>query len=80
MKRFEIGSTYRMGWIGDSDLVTYFKVLKRTELTVQIEDQTTGEKRTCRIQKDLSAMNKAETVKPYGSYSMAPSLHADWVA
>lgn len=74
MKQFEIGKSYTHGWIGDSDLFTTWTVIKRTAQTITI---TTGrETKTCRIIKGLSEIRKAESIFPYGQYSMAPILSA----
>ena len=74
MRTFEVGKTYTHGWIGDAELFTSWTVIKRTAATITI---TTGkETKTCRIIKGLSEMNKAESVFPFGQYSMAPTLRA----
>lgn len=74
MRKFETGKSYTHGWIGDADLFTTWKVIKRTAQTITI---TTGkETKTCRIIKALSEMNGAECVFPFGQYSMAPTLRA----
>lgn len=70
MKTFEVGKKYNMGWIGDADLVTPMIVIGRTAKTVKLQD---GDKiRTCRVKLD----NDGEYVKPYGTYSMSPTLRA----
>lgn len=74
MTKFEVGKSYTHGWIGDADLFTTWKVIKRTAQTITI---TTGkETKTCRIIKALSERNNAECVFPFGQYSMCPTLRA----
>lgn len=74
MRKFEIGKNYTHGWIGDAELFTTWTVTKRTAQTVTIKH---GDKvKTCRIIKYLSEMEGAETVYPFGKYSMCPTLTA----
>lgn len=74
MNKFEIGKTYTHGWIGDSNLFTSWKVIKRTAQTVTITDGK--ETKTCKIIKGLSEIRNAESVYPFGKYSMSPILSA----
>lgn len=74
MRKFEIGKNYTHGWIGDAELFTTWTVTKRTAQTITITD---GRKtKTCRIIKGLSEMRNAESVYPFGQYSMCPILSA----
>lgn len=74
MRTFEIGKSYTHGWIGDAELFTTWTVTKRTAQTITITD---GRKsKTCRIIKGLSAIRNAESVYPFGQYSMCPILSA----
>ena len=75
MKTFEIGKTYTHGWIGDSNLFTTWKVVKRTAQTITITDGR--ETKTCKIIKQLSEWRGAESVYPEGKYSMCPILSAN---
>lgn len=75
MTKFEVGKKYTHGWIGDSELFTTWTVLKRTAQTVTI--QHNNQIKTCRIIKVLSERNKAESIFPFGNYSMAPVLKAE---
>ena len=75
MIKFEVGKTYTHGWIGDSDLETTWEVIKRTAQTITIKH--CKEIKTCRIIKDLSNWEGAECVRPYGTYSMCPTLRAN---
>ena len=74
MRRFEEGKKYTHGWIGDSSLFTTWEVIKRTAQTIKITD---GKKtKTCRIIKQISEWENAESVYPEGKYSMCPILRA----
>ena len=75
MKVFEIGKTYTHGWIGDSELFTTWKVIKRTEQTITITDGR--ETKTCKVNKYLTEIENAECVYPLGRYSMCPILRAN---
>ena len=75
MKKFEIGKEYTHGWIGDCELFTTWKVIKRTAQTVTIKNDR--ETKTCKIIKVLSEMENAETIYPFGKYSMCPTLRAN---
>lgn len=78
MLKFEVGKTYEMRSPCMQDCVWTYTVTKRTAQTVTITD---GEKtQTCRIIKQVSEWNGAETIHPLGRYSMAPSLSADHAA
>lgn len=80
--RFEVGKVYKFGYICNADAVVFVKVTKRTACTVTIEgvNGSIFRAKTCRILADYSALNKAETVRPEGSYSMAPVLRANRAA
>ena len=75
--RFEVGKTYYTRSICDNDCIIRGKVLKRTAATVTME--TIFGVKTFRIRKGLTDINGAEEVKPWGTYSMAPTLTADRV-
>lgn len=75
MKKFEIGQKYTHGWAGDSDLHTTWTVTKRTAQTITITDGR--ETKTCKIIKALSEYRNAESVYPFGKYSMSPILSAE---
>lgn len=78
MKTFETGKTYSMRSICDHNCIWTYTVTKRTAQTITITDGE--ETKTCRISKRYSEYRGAETVYPFGQYSMAPSLTADGVA
>lgn len=75
MIKFEVGKEYTHGWIGDSELETTWKVIRRTAKTVTI--QHCKEVKTCRVIQKLSEWEGAECLHPYGQYSMAPTLRAN---
>ena len=82
MKKFEVGKRYAMRSICDHDCVWMYEVVSRTAGTVvlrQVKRDGTlyDDEARFRISKKLTDMRKAETVKPTGSYSMAPMLGAD---
>ena len=68
MTRFETGRTYTTRSVCDHNCMIEATIAKRTAKTVT----TTDGKRF-----RLVEYNKAETFKPWGSYSMAPILRAD---
>ncbi len=74
MKKFEVGKSYTHGWIGDAELFTTWLVFKRTAQTITIK--TANEVRTCKINKQISEWENAESVYPLGRYSMCPILTA----
>ena len=76
MKKFEVGKIYKITSVVNHECVWSFKILKRTEKTVTIEESFEGVK-TCRISKNISEYNNAETIYPFGKYSMCPVLSAD---
>lgn len=75
MKKFEIGKTYSVHSICDTNCIWNYVVTARTASTITISD---GAKvKTCRIVKNLSEYRNAETVRPLGNYSMCPLLTAN---
>lgn len=74
MKAFEVGKQYTHGFIGDSELFVTWTVVKRTAQTVTITDGR--ETKTCKIIKQVSEYRNAESVFPFGRYSMCPILSA----
>lgn len=75
MKQFEIGKTYYVRSICDHDCIFNFKVVARTAKTITVDYH--GKLMKCRIIERLTQWNNAETVKPFGTYSMAPSISAN---
>ncbi len=78
MKKFEVGRSYIMRSICDSDFTLVYTVIARTAQTITITDGKKDSK--CRILKNESAWCNAETALPFGRYSMAPVLSADRAA
>lgn len=76
MTKFEIGKIYNMRSPCDHDCIWSYTVIDRTACTITIKDNDTNKIKKCRISKYISEMNKRETVRPLGDYSMAPSLSA----
>lgn len=75
MKKFEIGKEYSMSSPCDHNCIWTYTVTARTAQTITITDGKQTKK--CRISKQYSEYNKAETVFPLGQYSMCPILTAD---
>lgn len=76
MKQFEIGKTYKTTSICNSDCVISLTVTDRTAATITAV--VNGENKKLRINKKYSEYRNAETVLPWGSYSMAPTISADF--
>lgn len=74
MTKFEIGKTYKMTSICNSECEWSYTVLKRTAQTVTITDGK--EVLNCRISKKYSEYRNSETIFPLGQYSMCPILSA----
>lgn len=70
---FEIGKTYVMTFIGDSDLKVKFKCIKRTASFATFE----GFKGEI-LRRKINLYSDSEYVLE-GNYSMAPSIYADSV-
>lgn len=76
MKKFEVGKQYSMRSICDHECVWTYEVVDRTAKTITLKDRTENKTFKCRINKVATEIHNAETVKPLGTYSMAPSLIA----
>lgn len=76
MIKFEVGKRYSVRSACDHNCVWTFRIIKRTAQTVTIESRREGVK-TCRINKQSSEFRGAESIYPFGRYSMAPILSAD---
>lgn len=79
MKQFEIGSNYYMRSPGDYDCIWIYKVTGRTDKTITIELDNGREIQKNRIDNKTSESRHAESVYPFGKYSMCPILSADHV-
>ena len=73
MKRFEVGNTYKTRSICDYDCIFSWTVLKRTEKTLTLKEDT-GEIKTRRIAINSEGI---ETCRPDGKYSMCPVIRAN---
>jgi hypothetical protein len=70
---FEVGQTYTARSIGDSDCVFAFEVVKRTAKFITITNAMfDGPKRV-----GTYVYEGREAARPYGTYSMAPTIYAD---
>jgi len=67
---FQAGQSYLIRFIGDADATATAQVLRRTVKTVRV--MLEGEEKNLRV----AVVNGVETVKPFGSYSMAPVMSA----
>lgn len=76
MKQFEVGKTYSMRSVCNSNCIWSYEVIARTACTVTLKNED-GEIKKCRISKKASEYANAETVLPEGNYSMCPMLRAD---
>lgn len=70
--KFEVGATYATRSICNHDCIFKVTIIKRTEKTVTV-DKGNGKTQRCKIHTD---MRSAETIFPYGSYSMCPVIDA----
>jgi hypothetical protein len=68
MTKFETGRTYSTRSICDHNCIISITIAKRTAKTI-----TTTEGKRFRVS---TGWNNAESVKPWGSYSMAPIVDA----
>lgn len=75
MKKFEIGKTYSTRSIANSDCTISLTVIARTACTITATDDG-GKTLKLKISKKTSTFRDAETVYPWGQYSMAPMISA----
>lgn len=75
MKQFEIGKTYETHSICDTNCIIRIEVIARTAQTITVKE--VDEVKRLRIIKKASECRKAETVMPWGQYSMAPMISAE---
>jgi hypothetical protein len=73
VQKFQIGKTYQTRSIGDHNCIIQATILKRTDKTVTAWDSMEGKNKTYRVK----VWQEIEQFKPWGSYSMAPTLAAD---
>ena len=73
--KFEAGSTYEHGWINDADSSTQWVIVRRTASTVWAREAgSTGNGAAFRVKINADGV---ECIKPFGTYSMAPTLTAE---
>jgi hypothetical protein len=80
IKKFETGKIYFTRSIGDHNCIIEVKVLDRTANTITAYDEHSKTNRKFRIRiidNFNSNGDPCETIKPWGSYSMSPTLSAD---
>lgn len=75
MKKFEIGKTYTTHSICNSDRIISITVTTRSACMITTVDEH-GKAQRLRISKRISEYRNAETVYPWGQYSMAPMISA----
>lgn len=75
MKQFETGKTYTTRSVYNQNCIFSITVISRTASTIKafVDDEV----RTLRINKKISGFRNAETVLPYGIYSMCPAISAE---
>ena len=76
MKQFEINKTYSTRSICDHDCIIEMTILERTAKTIKVKIKNEREIKTLRISKRDSEYFKAETVSPWGKFSMSPMITA----
>ncbi len=77
IKRFEVGKTYQTRSICNNECIISITVTARTDKTITVIER--DETKRLRINEKSTEYHKAETVYPWGHYSMAPQIHADEV-
>jgi hypothetical protein len=75
MMTFKVNKTYRATSVCDHNCTWDYKVISRTAKTITIVD--INRKSQEPLKRRIYVFNNCETVKPDGSYSMAPILGAD---
>lgn len=80
MATFKTNKTYYLRSICDYNCVCIYTVIKRTAKTITVQQigesgEKVGAPETFRVKTDT--FNGSEYVRPWGSYSMCPTLSAD---
>lgn len=70
---FEVGKTYRVRSLGDWDCIFSFVVVDRTAKFVRLRHGNASG--TLRV--GVRIWDGVETAKPFGTYSMCPTIRAD---
>lgn len=69
---FETGSTYQVRSIGDQNCVWTFEVIRRTDKSIWVNCKNDYQNKRLVV----SVREGVEVVKPFGVYSMSPTLRA----
>ena len=82
MKQFAVGKFYEMRSACDHECIWRYQVVSRTKYVITLQrvnkdGEPYGSTQRCRITKGLTVLRGAESVMPFGRYSMAPVLSAD---
>jgi hypothetical protein len=72
MKKFQVNNVYEARSLCNYDCVFSFTVIKRTKKQVTLKDNVTGEI----FRRGIFIWQDNEACRPYGSYSMAPTINA----
>lgn len=70
--KFETGKQYQVRSIGDHNCIWTFEVIRRTAKSIWVNCE--GEYQNKRLV--VSTRDSQEVVKPFGTYSMSPTLRA----
>ena len=76
MKKFEVGKCYYTRSICDYDCVFIYKIIKRTEKNVYLQEEDTSEG-TKKRKIYIDERSGIEFCLPDGSYSMCPVIDAN---
>jgi hypothetical protein len=76
--KFATGNTYYVRSIGDHNCIWRFTIVRRTASSVWISHNECGPARVER--RKVGEYAGRETFKPFGVYSMSPTVYADNVA
>ena len=71
--KFEVGETYEVRSLCDWDCKWAFTVTSRTDKFVTLIEETDPKP----VRVGVKVVGGVEWAKPFGSFSMAPSIHAD---
>ena len=77
MNTFQIGTVYTTG--ESRDYIWRFVVVSRTAKFITIKDILSGDTKRVGVKTDSWNNSNVERAYPLGTYSMAPSIHADQV-
>lgn len=72
--KFQTGNRYSFRWIGDSNMISVFEIVRRTEKSVWAVEIAVNAGPARRFK--ISNYEGEEFIRPYGVYSMSPTLRA----